>query len=53
MAVLAENGKLLFSQKNGQFEAMRRLQSTAVTEFLVQWKPTRCRLLRGGGQLLR
>lgn len=41
MAVLSENGKLLFSQKNGQFEAMRRLQSAAVTEFLVQWKPSR------------
>jgi thiol:disulfide interchange protein len=41
LAVLSENGKLLFSQKNGQFEAMRRLQSSAVTEFLVQWKPSR------------
>jgi thiol:disulfide interchange protein len=38
LAVLTEKGKLLYSQKNGQFEAMRRMDSSAVTEFLVQWK---------------
>ena len=41
LAVLSENGKLLYSQKGGEFEAMRRMQSSAVTSFLVQWKPTR------------
>jgi thiol:disulfide interchange protein len=41
LAVLGENGKLLYSQKGGEFEAMRRMQSSAVTSFLVQWKPTR------------
>jgi thiol:disulfide interchange protein len=41
LAVLTENGKLLYSQKNGQFESMRSLQSSAVTQFLVQWKPVR------------
>jgi thioredoxin 1 len=41
LAVLNENGSLLFSQRTGQFEAMRRMESSAVTQFLVQWKPTR------------
>jgi thiol:disulfide interchange protein len=39
LAVLSENGKLLYSQKSGEFEAMRRMQSSAVTDFLKQWKP--------------
>jgi len=41
LAVLSENGKLLYSQKSGEFEAMRRMESSAVKQFLVQWKPTR------------
>lgn len=41
LAVLSEDGKLLYSQKGGEFEAMRRMQSSSVTSFLVQWKPTR------------
>ncbi len=41
LAVLTETGKLLFSQKNGQFESMRRMESASVTEFLVQWKPVK------------
>jgi len=41
LAVLSENGKLLYSQKSGEFEAMRRMESSAVTQFLVQWKPVR------------
>ena len=41
LAVLSEQGKLLYSQKGGEFEAMRRMQSSAVKQFLVQWKPTR------------
>jgi thioredoxin 1 len=39
LAVLSEKGKLLYSQKSGEFEAMRRMQSSSVTQFLVQWKP--------------
>lgn len=39
LAVLSENGKLLYSQKQGEFEAMRRMQSSSVTSFLVQWRP--------------
>lgn len=41
LAVLSEKGKLLYSQKAGQFEAMRRMQASAVTDFLVQWKPVK------------
>ena len=41
LAVLSEKGTLLYSQKGGEFEAMRRMQSSAVTSFLVQWKPAR------------
>src|SRR5262249_10491423 len=39
LAVLSENGKLLYSQKNGEFEDMRRMESSSVTEFLVHWRP--------------
>ena len=39
LAVLSERGKLLYSQKNGQFEAMRRMEASAVTQFLVEWRP--------------
>jgi len=41
IAVLSETGKLLYSQKSGEFESMRRLDATAVTRFLVQWKPVK------------
>ena len=39
VAVLDERGKLLYSQKAGEFETMRYMQSSAVTDFLVRWKP--------------
>lgn len=39
LAVLGENGKLLYSQKTGEFEAMRHMQPSAVHDFLVQWVP--------------
>lgn len=41
IAVLSENGKLLYSQQGGEFESMRTMESSAVTQFLVQWKPTK------------
>jgi thiol-disulfide isomerase/thioredoxin len=41
LAVLSERGVLLYSQKNGEFEAMRRMESSSVTEFLVKWRPAR------------
>jgi len=39
LAVLSDKGVLLFSQKSGEFEAMRRMESSAVTSFLSRWKP--------------
>jgi thiol:disulfide interchange protein len=39
IAVLNARGKLLYSQKSGEFEAMRHMQSGSVTDFLVRWKP--------------
>lgn len=39
LAVLSDKGKLLYSQRTGEFEAMRRMDPSAVTQFLVQWKP--------------
>ena len=41
VAVLSDKGKLLYSQKGGEFEAMRRMDPSSVTSFLVQWKPAR------------
>ncbi|HUX28689.1 MAG TPA: thioredoxin family protein, partial [Terracidiphilus sp.] len=41
LAVLSDTGKLVFSQRNGQFEAMGRMDSGTVTSFLVQWKPVK------------
>ena len=41
LAVLSDTGKLLYSQKSGEFEAMRRMQANSVTNFLVHWKPTK------------
>ena len=38
LAVLDAEGKTLFSQKNGEFESMRSLQPSALTEFLDHWK---------------
>jgi thiol:disulfide interchange protein len=39
LAVLGEDGKLLYSQRTGEFEAMRHMQSSSVTGFLTQWIP--------------
>lgn len=39
LAVLNERGELVFSQKDGQFEAMRTMQPEAVKAFLAEWKP--------------
>ena len=41
LAVLSERGELLYSQKNGEFEAMRTMQSSSVTAFLMKWRPAR------------
>jgi thiol:disulfide interchange protein len=39
LAVLGEDGKLIYSQQSGEFESMRHMESAAVTEFLMRWKP--------------
>jgi thioredoxin 1 len=39
LAVLDVGGKLIYSQRTGEFEAMGHMQSSAVTEFLERWKP--------------
>jgi thioredoxin 1 len=39
LAVLDEHGRLIYSQKNGEFEAIRKMESSSVTEFLNKWKP--------------
>ncbi len=43
LAVLDSDGKLLYSQRTGEFEAMRGMQSGAVTEFLTRWRPSAAR----------
>lgn len=41
LAVLSTKGKLLYSQTGGEFEDMRHMEPTSVTEFLTQWRPER------------
>ncbi len=41
LAVLSESGKLLYSTQTAEFEKMQRVESSAVTQFLVKWKPTK------------
>ena len=38
LAVLAADGKVLYSQQTGQFNDMRHMESKSVTEFLNKWK---------------
>jgi thiol:disulfide interchange protein len=39
MVVLSETGKVLYTQKSGEFEKMGRMEPGDVRRFLVQWKP--------------
>jgi hypothetical protein len=39
IAVLAADGKLLFSQKRGEFEAARSMAPEDILDFLNKWKP--------------
>ena len=39
LAVAESDGKLLVSQKNGEFEDARGLTPDALAEFLNKWKP--------------
>ncbi len=38
LAVLDSHGQLLYSQRHSEFTAMRRMDSSSVTEFLQKWK---------------
>ena len=38
LAVVNEKGELIYSQQHGEFEAMRHLQSSDLTSFLMRWK---------------
>jgi thioredoxin 1 len=40
LVVLSPDGKILLAQTNGEFEKMRTLQSSDLTKFLNDWKPT-------------
>jgi thioredoxin 1 len=39
LAVLDSSGKPLYVQRDGQFEAMGKMDPSSVTEFLNRWKP--------------
>jgi thioredoxin 1 len=41
LVVLSDTGKLLYSQRGGEFEKMGRMEPSDVTHFLVQWKPAK------------
>lgn len=41
LAVLDSNGKLLFSQPQGEFESARSLAPEDLSAFLIKWKETR------------
>jgi hypothetical protein len=38
LAVLDSDGRVVFSQKNGEFESMSRMDPRSVNEFLTRWK---------------
>jgi thioredoxin 1 len=38
LAVIEPTGQVVYSQRNGEFEAMRTMDSASVTAFLLQWK---------------
>ena len=40
LVILSPDGKVLLAQTHGEFESMRKLQSSDLTKFLNDWKPT-------------
>jgi thiol:disulfide interchange protein len=38
LAVLAPDGKVLYAQKTGEFDDMRHMDTSSVTQFLEKWK---------------
>jgi hypothetical protein len=41
LAILSERGKLLYATQGAEFESMQKVEPSAVTQFLVKWKPTK------------
>ena len=39
LSVVDGNGKVVYAQANGEFEAMRKMDPASVGEFLEKWKP--------------
>ena len=39
LAVLDADGRVLYAQKNGEFESMRSMEPRAVNDFLLKWQP--------------
>jgi thiol:disulfide interchange protein len=39
LAVLESDGRLIYSQKGGEFESMRNMDPRSVTDFLSKWAP--------------
>jgi len=50
LAVLDAHGHVVYSQKNGEFEAMRHMDPSSVTTFLEKWKPATATAQNHGGQ---
>jgi thiol:disulfide interchange protein len=48
LAVLDAHGHLLYSQKSGEFESMRRMNPDSVTDFLKRWKAPQPNESHGG-----
>lgn len=38
LAVLGPDGQVIYSQRNGEFQSMRTMDSASVTAFLLKWK---------------
>lgn len=41
LVVLSPAGHIVYAQQHGEFEKMRRMDSSAVTAFLEKWKPVK------------
>ncbi len=41
LAVLESDGRVVYSQKNGEFESMRKIDPKSVQDFLERWKAPR------------
>ena len=38
LAVVESDGRVVYAQKNGEFESMRKMDPQSVNDFLTQWK---------------